>query len=102
MQSIQTIPTGVPYRILAVEGECTTSQRVRELGFIPGATCTVVRRAPFGGPMEVALERRTIGLRLTAQLSILVEPLSTESSAADLIPMPTAERKPVTETSVAA
>jgi len=102
MLSLQTIPTGTPYRIVAVEGECTTTQRVRELGFIPGAMCTVVRRAPFGGPMEVALERRTIGLRLTSQLSILVEPLTTTGEVAELIPMPTPAPTTVTEPSVAA
>ena len=102
MLSIQTIPTGIPYRIVAVQGECTTTQRVRELGFIPGATCTVVRRAPFGGPMEVALERRTIGLRLTGDLSILVEPLASSTVSADLISMPTPSAKPKAETPVAA
>ncbi len=79
MVTLQTIPVNEPYRIVRVSGDGAMAQRLRELGFIPGSTCTVVRRAPFGGPMEVALERRTVGLRLTSDVQILVEPLTLDA-----------------------
>lgn len=78
MLALQTVPLHEPHRIVGVVGQGSTAQRLRELGFIPGAMCTVVRRAPFGGPMEIALERRTVGLRLTSDVQILVEPLAIE------------------------
>jgi Fe2+ transport system protein FeoA len=74
MTLLQNIPLGIQYRIVSVQGTGFTAQRVRELGLIPGAVCTMIRRAPFGGPMEIALERRKVGLRLEAGLSIVVEP----------------------------
>lgn len=76
MTTLQTIPVNEPYQIVRVSGDGATAQRLRELGFLPGAICTVVRRAPFGGPMEVALERRNVGLRLTSDVQIQVEPLT--------------------------
>lgn len=48
--------------------------RVRELGLIPGKLCRIVRRAPFGGPLEVAVGNTHVGLRLNGVLRILVEP----------------------------
>ena len=93
MTSLQTIPLQTPYRIVSVEGDCCTAQRVRELGLVSGAVCTVVRRAAFGGPMEIALDRRTIALRLTSQLAILVEPLTMSADSVslfDISPLPAA------------
>ena len=76
MELLQNIPIGEEFRVVAVTGDGATAQRVRELGLIPGAVVRVVRRAPFGGPMEVALERRHFGLRLDKGMSIQVEPLT--------------------------
>jgi Fe2+ transport system protein FeoA len=64
---------GPTYRVVAVEGRPEAARRIRELGLIVGADCRVIRRSPFGGPMEVALNHRRLGLRL-ADLTVLVEP----------------------------
>ncbi|RPI67421.1 MAG: ferrous iron transport protein A [Ignavibacteriae bacterium] len=74
MPDLLHIPLNVLYRIVAVEGDGATAQRVRELGLIAGAVFRVVRRAPFGGPVEIALEQRRIGLRLSDGLKITAEP----------------------------
>lgn len=71
---------GSTYTVVSVEGHSETTQRIRELGLIVGAKCTVVRKSPFGGPMEVALQCRNLGLRLTG-LQILVEPVERVSVA---------------------
>ena len=69
------MPLHVPCRIVAVHGNPCVSLRVRELGLIPGTHCTVERRAPFGGPREVMLDRRTVAVRPTPDVVIMVEPL---------------------------
>lgn len=70
------MPLNTPCRIVAVQGNPCLSLRVRELGLLPGVTCTVERRAPFGGPIEVMLERRAIAVRPTPDVVIMVEPLT--------------------------
>ncbi len=37
--------------------------RLMELGFVPGATVQVVRRAPFGGPVQYRLHGVSITMR---------------------------------------
>ena len=73
MTAIQSIPLHVPFRIVSVEGDSALALRVQELGLIPGALCSIVRRAPFGGPMQIQLERRHLGLRLDDEVRIYVE-----------------------------
>ncbi len=70
--SLQHAHIGTRYRVVAVDGPAQSTQRVRELGMVVGAFCKVIRRSPFGGPIEVALDQRRLGLRLTG-LSVLVE-----------------------------
>ena len=60
--------------IVSMDGPETVVQRLQELGLIPGAVIRVVRKAPFGGPMEIALPFRSLGLRLPDDLVINVEP----------------------------
>ncbi len=40
---------------------------------VPGAWCTILGKAPFGGPLEVALEGAHLGVRPTRELCIYVE-----------------------------
>ena len=49
-------------------------RRLQDLGFVPGTLVQMVRRAPFGDPVEVELRGYRLCLRL-AQLAVLeVEP----------------------------
>ncbi|MEA4832930.1 MAG: FeoA family protein [Oscillospiraceae bacterium] len=40
-------------------------KRLLDMGFVPGAKVTVIRRAPFGDPVVVTLFGYTIGLRMS-------------------------------------
>lgn len=51
-------------------------RRARELGLVHGVVCTVVRRAPFSGPIELATPLAHIGVRPSDELRIDVEPVS--------------------------
>jgi Fe2+ transport system protein FeoA len=73
MTDLRHVPLDEPYRIIAVVGDSTSAQRVRELGLLPGTLFRIVRKAPFGGPYEIALDRRRIGLRLTDEILITAE-----------------------------
>ncbi|MCO6465712.1 MAG: ferrous iron transport protein A [Bradyrhizobiaceae bacterium] len=64
---------GTTYRIVSVEGAPESTQRIRELGLTVGAQCMVVRKSPFGGPVELSVGSRHLGIRLT-QVDVLVEP----------------------------
>ncbi len=37
--------------------------RLRELGLVPGATVTVIRRAPLGDPLEIAVRGSRLAMR---------------------------------------
>lgn len=71
---LHLVPTGVTVRITEVTGDDRTVYRVREMGLTVGAVCRLVRKAPFGGPIEVVVGRTHIGLRPDRDLRILVEP----------------------------
>lgn len=47
-------------------------RRCMELGLVPGTVCTVERRAPFGGPVELSTERTRLGVRLGSELQIMI------------------------------
>lgn len=60
-------------RVLAVRGQDSHSERLRELGFTPGTEVSFVRRAPFRGPLIVQLRGYHLALRLPEARLIEVE-----------------------------
>lgn len=73
---LQQCPLNTPLRIVDVRGSRAGVLRVQELGLLPGTVCTILRRAPFGGPLDVLVGRIRIGIRPVADLEIVVEPLA--------------------------
>jgi ferrous iron transport protein A len=53
------------------------SWRLRELGFVPGTTVSVLRRGPLGDPLQLELRGYRICLRKNDLAPIHVEPLRT-------------------------
>lgn len=47
----------------AVECPPAVARRLMELGLVPGTSITLVRRAPLGDPMEVAVRGVRLSLR---------------------------------------
>jgi Fe2+ transport system protein FeoA len=72
---LQHSPLNVPLRVVDVSGSEAGMLRVQELGVLPGTVITVLRRAPFGGPLDVMIGRVRIGIRPDTHLRITVEPL---------------------------
>ena len=52
------------------------SWRLRELGFVPGTTVSVLRRGPLGDPLQLELRGYRICLRKNDLAPIHVEPLN--------------------------
>ena len=59
---INELPVGQSGRLENTRDEAAP-QRLRELGFVPGTTVTMVRRGLFGDPLEVELRGYRICLR---------------------------------------
>ena len=54
-------------------GDLRISARLMELGFIPGSLVTVLRRAPFGGPVQYRIRGVSVSMRPADAASICVE-----------------------------
>lgn len=57
------LPVGQWGRVCETNG-ITPERRLLVLGFVPGTRVGMIRRAPFGGPVEVELRGYRICLRL--------------------------------------
>jgi ferrous iron transport protein A len=57
-----------------VSGEPGLLRRLLELGFVPGTTITLVRRAPMGDPIELRLRGTHFSIRNSEADRIDVDP----------------------------
>ncbi|MCP4007130.1 MAG: ferrous iron transport protein A [bacterium] len=62
-RSLSQFEAGSRARICSHAPSEAVPERLLELGFVPGTELEVVRRAPFGGPVEVELRGYRICLR---------------------------------------
>lgn len=72
LQLLQDIAPGTTCTIVEISGDGSAALRARELGLLPGTVIRVIRKAPFGGPIEVATPVARIGIRPTDALVIRV------------------------------
>lgn len=70
---LEAIPIGEQCRILDIQGDAAAVRRAKELGLVHGVVCTVVRKAPFSGPIELSTSLAHIGIRTSDELRIDVE-----------------------------
>jgi ferrous iron transport protein A len=68
--TIQALPIGGTGVIADVRGPLNAVRRIHELGLTKGTTVTIVRRAPFGGPIEVSIDGTHLAVRLADGLII--------------------------------
>jgi len=62
--SLSELPVGQRARVAAVVALTPTTLRLQELGFTEGAVVEMVRRGPFGDPLEVRLKDTRVCLRV--------------------------------------
>lgn len=71
--SLRNLKVGQSGKIASVEAKGEINQRIRDMGLIPGATVSVVGRAPLRDPVALRIGGVTISLRNSEADYITVE-----------------------------
>ena len=61
--NLADLPESTAVRVRSVTGRGLLRERLVELGFVTGVVVEVLRRAAFGGPLQVRVRGGTIALR---------------------------------------
>ena len=61
--ALSTLKIGGRGSVVSVSGDTDVRRRLLEMGFCNGATVVVIRRAPFGDPIEFRLRGYYLSLR---------------------------------------
>ena len=69
------LPVGARARVVEIKGGGKHQRRMLDMGFVPGAEVTVIRRASLGDPIEYRIKGTGIAMRHTDANSVLVEEL---------------------------
>ena len=67
------VKVGKWVKVLGFKGGIGLEHKLRQLGMLPGDCARVIRHAPFGGPMLIEIEGRSIALGKGIATKILVE-----------------------------
>lgn len=59
--------------VLSVAESSTTSERFMEMGLVPGTRVQVIRYAPLGDPLEIAVRGYRLSLRRDEAVAVLVQ-----------------------------
>jgi len=62
-RTLADLKPGQQGRIRAVDGHNGVTQRLAELGFTPGQTVRVIRRAPLGDPVQIRIRGFDVAVR---------------------------------------
>ncbi|MEK9863024.1 MAG: FeoA family protein [Limisphaerales bacterium] len=74
VKRLSDLEQGVAALIDRIPSGDAAMTRLRELGILPGTAITVVRRAPLGDPIEIAVRGSLISLREREAIQIQVRP----------------------------
>jgi ferrous iron transport protein A len=67
------LPVGSQAQVVEIAGSGKHQRRMLDMGFVPGAQVTTVRKAPLGDPIEYRIKGTAVALRCQDADSILVE-----------------------------
>jgi len=67
-------------RVRGVDGRGAMSVRLLEMGFVPGAEVTLIKRAPLGDPLELRLRGYHVSLRRAEARLVRVDPLMSDEA----------------------
>jgi len=67
------LPVGSQARVVEIAGSGKHQRRMLDMGFVPGAEVTAVRKAPLGDPIEYLVKGTAVALRSRDADTILVE-----------------------------
>lgn len=72
---LSQLPLGKTARVISVDLPSAIKQRMMEMGLTPGTSCTLIRFAPLGDPMELKVRGYHLSIRKSEAQGILVEPV---------------------------
>ena len=75
VKSLADIPPGGTAKILRIGGKARASRRLTDMGLTAGAIISVVKVAPLGDPVEVAIRGYKLTFRKEQAEAIYVEEL---------------------------
>lgn len=70
--TLDTTPYGARARVISVSGEGAVSQRLMQMGVVPGVSISVVKSAPLGDPIQVLVRDYHLALRRVEAQTITV------------------------------
>lgn len=71
--NLAQLVAGDSAKILEMPASGSAFLRLREMGLLPGTKVRLIRKAPLGDPLEIAVRGYNLSLRSTEAASILVE-----------------------------
>ena len=71
-RTLADLKIGCAAIVESVEREDSLGIRLQELGFVPGTTIRLIRKAPLGDPMEVELRGYHVSLRADEARSVIL------------------------------
>ncbi len=71
--TLERLEAGTPATVAEVGGAHAFRRRLLELGLLPGTPVSLVRVAPLGDPIEIALRGGRLSLRKREAAAIVVE-----------------------------
>jgi Fe2+ transport system protein FeoA/Mn-dependent DtxR family transcriptional regulator len=72
------LPVGSQARVVEIAGGGRHQRRMLDMGFVPGAKVSTVRKAPLGDPIEYRIKGTAVALRREDAATVLVEELGYE------------------------
>lgn len=75
MISLTELQVGARAEIVSFNEDNEFTERLQEMGLTTGTEFTLVRRAPFRGPMELSFGTMRLALRPTDSGTVIVKPI---------------------------
>ncbi len=73
---LSEIPEGARARVMHLHASCPVRRRLADMGILPGVEVEMIRKAPLGGPVIVALDGFSLSLRRSEAAAVEVEPVA--------------------------
>ncbi len=80
---LDQLPVGCRGTVLGIEGDCSSRQRLLELGLVPGVEVGVTRIAPLGDPIEISFRNSDFSLSRREAAAIILRTSDTEDSSGE-------------------
>ena len=80
--TLNDLPIGKTATVTSVGGQGALRQHFLDMGLIPNASVTMVKRAPMGDPIEIRIKSYELTLRAAEAKEIFIDNVRKEISAA--------------------